>query len=259
MDVGLSLVAGIVPAVISGVLAFVVARHNFRSELDKLSFQLAHERAAEFASLRQRYINPLRYWAFRLARRLEEVDEKFASGSYDEVRGWFRNAKNHADRTSPMPDFAGWCYYVGIFAMTTLYYTCSYIKSARDIQFRLPFSELDQAYSAGLDQRLGRVSAALGGLEGIWDSTQEVVGERFTAGEAKLDNEELCRIMDSGDRFRIAPFVRLLDFYIDKLDRPKAAAIKGALDELIAYLDSERTPEAVTAARTRSARAASGL
>jgi hypothetical protein len=92
---------------------------------------------------------------------------------------------------------------VGIFSITTVYYTCSYIECARELRFQLPFSEIDPDYSERLDQHLDRVSAALGGREGIWDSTQEVLGEVFSRGDGKLNNEELCRILDSRDEFRV--------------------------------------------------------
>lgn len=57
----------------------------------------------------------------------------------------------------------------------------------RELRFQLPFSELDPDYSERLDQHLDRVSAALGGVEGIWDSTQEVLGEVFSRGDGKLN------------------------------------------------------------------------
>ena len=41
----------------------------------------------------------------------------------------------------------------------------------------------------------------------------------------------------------MAPFLRLLDVYIDKLDAAKVDRIRAELDGLVGFLRSERTPE----------------
>jgi len=243
LDIAVSLVASVVPAIISGFVTFFVARHNFGAEIEKIKIQFSHQKAGQIATLRQRYMNPLRYWASRMSNRLLEIEDKSRKSEYHMVQKWFKIIKDHADGNKRMNGFPVWCYYEGIFAMTTLYYTCSYIQCAREIRFRLPFSEFDPDYSEKLDEHLSRVSEALGGIGGIWDSSQEVVGERFTRGEAKMDNEELCRIIDSHDEFKIAPFIRLIDVYIESLDGNKAESIRAALDELIRFVNSEPTPE----------------
>jgi hypothetical protein len=237
MDVAFPLIAGIVPAVVSGLAAFFVADRRFKTELRQ-------QRAGSIATLRQRYVSPLRYWATRLDARLGEVRAKMGDDADDrQLRGWFKTIKDHAADDQSKPDFRNWCYYEGIFSITTVYYTCSYIQCARELRFQLPFSELDPDYSERLDDHLDRVSAALGGFEGIWDSTQEVLGEVFSGGDGKLNNEELCRILDSRDEFRVAPFLRLLDVYIVELDAAKVDRIRAALTGLVGFLSSERTPE----------------
>jgi hypothetical protein len=237
MDVAFTLMAGIVPAIVSGLAAFFVADRRFKGELRQ-------QRAGHIATLRQRYVSPLRYWASRLSVRLSEVQDKLGDPVEDrKLRRWFTTIKDHADGNLTRGDFQSWCYYEGIFAITTVYYTCSYIQCSREIRFQLPFSELDPDYSEGLDRHLAGVSAALGGVEGIWDSSQEVLGEVFSRGDGKLNNEELCRILDSRDPFRVAPFLRLLDVYIDQLDGDKIGRIRTELDGLVGFLTSERTPE----------------
>ncbi|MBZ5596161.1 MAG: hypothetical protein LAP39_28280 [Acidobacteriia bacterium] len=230
------IVAGIVPATISGVITYLLTRSNFRRELEKV-------RAGQISTLRKEHVSPLRYWASKLSRRLLEIEGKFEKSDYSWVQKCFKAIKDHADGSKRMNGFPVWCYYEGIFAMTTLYYTCSYIQCSREMRFRLPFSELDPDYSSHMDAHVETVSLALGGIEGIWDSSQEVLGERFTASGAKMDNDELCRIIDSQDEFKIAPFIRLLDFYIEKLDLSRARGIRLALDDLIRFLDSRRPPE----------------
>jgi hypothetical protein len=243
MNVTFTLLAGIVPAVVSGVIAFAVTTWRLRGELEQ-------QRAGSIATLRQRYVNPLRYWATRLSVRLGEIEAKFTNPAEHEkkpgeTRGWFKELKDHADGSQLRKDFRDWCYYEGIFAMTTIYYACSYIQVAREIRFQLPFSELDPEYSQRLDDHLARVTDALGGEKGIWDSSQEVLGEVFTLADRKLSNDELCRVLDSHDPFKVSPFYRMLDAFIepDMLNGPKIVKIRACLDELIDFLDSERTPE----------------
>lgn len=80
--------------------------------------------------------------------------------------------------------------------------------------------------------------------------------------DRKLSSDELCRVLDSRDPFKVAPFYRMLDAFIEPkmLDVPKIAAIRGRLDELIHFLASERTPEwgRRPRVRSRSARPAGG-
>ena len=138
--------------------------------------------------------------------------------------------------------------------MTTLYYTCSYIQVAREVRFQQPFSELDPEYSKRLDDHLSQVSDALGGEDGLWDSSQEVLGEVFTMADRKLSSDDLCRVLDSHDQFKVGPFYRMLDVFIDtkRLTIPKIVEIRARLDALITFLDSERTPEWGRPARRRA-------
>jgi hypothetical protein len=80
--------------------------------------------------------------------------------------------------------------------------------------------------------------------------------------DRKLSSDELCRVLDSHDPFKVAPFYRMLDAFIEPkmLDVAKSAAIRGRLDELIDFLASERTPEwgRRPRVRSRSARPAGG-
>lgn len=234
-----TLLIGILPAVLSGLIAFAAATWRLRGEIEQ-------QRAGDIATLRKRYVNPLRYWATRLSVRLSEIEAKFTDPDKEaEARLWFQQLKDHADGSSIRHDFRGWCYYEGIFAMTTLYYTCSYIQVAREVRFQLPFSELDPGYSKRLDDQLSRVSDALGGEDGLWDSSQEVLGEVFTMADRKLSSDDLCRILDSHDPFKVGPFYRMLDVFIDegRLTVPRIIEIRAQLDQLITFLTSERTPE----------------
>jgi len=88
------------------------------------------------------------------------------------------------------------------------------------------------------------VSGAFGwGVHAIWHPTQDVIGERFTKGEAKIEYEEMCRIMDSQDAFKYAPFFRPIDVFIRYFDASVAHEIRVALDELVTFINSRPTPE----------------
>jgi hypothetical protein len=109
-----TLLIGILPAVLSGLIAFAAATWRLRGEIEQ-------QRAGDIATLRQRYVNPLRYWATRLGVRLFEIEAKFSDPDEDaKVRLWFQKLKNHADGSGIRHDFRGWCYFKGIFAMTAL-------------------------------------------------------------------------------------------------------------------------------------------
>lgn len=240
----LSLMAGIVPAVISGFVTYFVAHLKFKEEIQKIQIQQAGQQAGQIATLRMRYINPLRFFASTLSKRLAEIEDKFKNSSYDQVQKWFKKIKDHADNSFRTKGFPVWCCYEGIFAMTTLYYTCSYFQCAREVRFRSPFSELAPDYAKKLDECLSKVSEAFAwSVEGIWQPSQDVIGERFTKGEAKTEYEEFCRIMDSHDEFKYAPFFRPIDVYIRLEDGNKAKNIRAALDELTTFINSRPTPE----------------
>jgi hypothetical protein len=248
--IGLPLMAGVVPAVVSGIWAVHLARRNFGAELHKIQLQLDHQQRGQMATLRQTFISPLRYWASKLSKRLQEIEAKFEQNEYGQVHGWFESLKNHTTGHARWNDFQAWCYYEGIFTITTLYYTCSYLQSAREIAFRSPFSELNPDYSEQLDAHLSKVAEALGGIEGIWDSTQEALGERFTRDHSKIDNKELCRILDSQDVFELAPFLRVIDVYLYYLNVDRVRAMRAALEDLTHFLNSRATPETMRDARS---------
>jgi hypothetical protein len=229
-------------AALSGGIAFRTARANARGELDKIQQQVDAQQAvlerAKIAELRQSYLTPLRYYAQALSQRLTELGAKFQSAENDTVRGWFRTVKEHVTRDRRREDYQAWCYYEGIFAVSTLYYTCSYFYCARSIRFNRPFGESRPAYSEALEARLVQVTGVFGGDGGIWDTAQEVIGERFARDNLAMTYAEMCSEHEAEEPFRRAPFFRPLDFYWRDLDIAKVREIKAALDELVSFLDS---------------------
>jgi hypothetical protein len=104
----------------------------------------------------------------------------------------------------------------------------------REIRYSLPFNEIDREYGTQLEQHLVKVSGAFAwGESGIWLPIQDVIGERFTRGEVKIGFEELCKLMDSQDKFKYAPFFRPIDVYINDLNYQRAENIHMALDERV--------------------------
>jgi hypothetical protein len=241
---------------ISGFVAYYTARANARAgltasrtnlvgEIKKIEEQIraqegVEERAA-IADLRQRYLTSLRYYADTLRRRFAELAVKFGSDRNSETRGWFEKVKHEVNREARTMNFITWCYYEGLFAVTTLYYTCSYFYSANEIRLRRPFGSRRPLYTELLEAHLARVTEAFAwddGKEGIWAPSQEVIGELFRLDGVKMTYAQLCNELANDDASRRAPYLRPLDFYWLHLDAANIAAIALALDELVAFLDS---------------------
>jgi hypothetical protein len=229
-------------AALSGGIAFRTARANARGELDKIQQQVDAQQAvlekAKITELRQSYLTPLRYYALALSRRLTELEEKLHSAESGTVRGWFKIVKDHVARDKRREDYQAWCYYEGIFSVSTLYYTCSYFYCARSIRFNRPFGESRPSYSEALEVRLAQVTEAFGGDSGIWDTSQEVIGERFARSNSPMTYAEMCSEHEAEESFRRAPFFRPLDFYWTDLDIAKLQEIRTTLDGLVNFLDS---------------------
>jgi hypothetical protein len=147
----------------------------------------------------------------------------------------------HVTRDKRLEHYEAWCYYEGIFAISTLYYTCSYFHCARSIRFYRPFGESRPIYSEALEAFLVHVTEAFAGRQGtgIWDTAQEVIGERFIKNNSSMTYAEMCSEHEAEESFRRAPFFRPLDFYWTELDIVKAQEIRNSLDELINFLDSQ--------------------
>jgi hypothetical protein len=235
-------------AVVSGFIAYYTARANSRvnleGELKKIKEQIAAQQAVEergaIANLRQRYLTPLGYYAQVLSGRFAELEAKLASDENLRVRKWFEEAKDHATRDRPKVGFVAWCYYEGLFSMTTLYYTCSYFHFAREVRFRRPLGERRPLYSERLAGLLGRVTAAFAwdAERGLWDASQEMIGERFAVDGTKMTYAAMCDELDAEATFRRAAFFRPLDFYGRSLDIERAGYIKAALDALVSFLNA---------------------
>jgi hypothetical protein len=217
-----------------------VSRANLEGELKKIQEQMDEQQVAlergRIADLRQRFLTPLRYYAGALARRLADLDTKLHSDEHQKVRDWFKLIKDHVTRDQLKHDYEAWCYYEGIFSVTTLYYTCSYFFCARELRFGRPFADSRALFSERLDGYLARVTEAFAGT-GMWDTSQEVIGERFTKNGSKLTYAEMCSEHEAAETFRRAPFFRPLDFYWQDLNVGKTLEIKASLDELVHFLD----------------------
>jgi hypothetical protein len=259
-DSGLALASGglfsLAVAGISGLVAFHTARANARAglaasranlvgEIQKIQEQIDAQEAAEaraaIAELHQRYLTSLRHYADTLRRRLAELGVKFGSDRNPETRGWFEKAKHEVNREARTTDFITWCYYEGLFAVTTLYYTCSYFHCAHEIRSRRPFAPSRPLYTELLEAHLARVTEAFvwdDGREGIWAPSQEVIGELFRLDGVKLTYAQMCNELAADEASRRAPYLRPLDFYWLHLTVANIAAIASSLDELVAFLDS---------------------
>ncbi|MFJ2582337.1 hypothetical protein [Kitasatospora aureofaciens] len=240
-------VSGLFSLAVAGVTYYTAratSRTHVEGELKKIKKQIEAQQAVEergaIANLRQCYLTPLRYYAHMLSQRLAELEAKFKSDENTRVRDWFKEVKDHATRDNRRHGFAAWANYEGVFSLSTLYYTCSYFRCAHEVRFRRPFVESRPSYCEELDTYLARVTDAFAwdALHGLWDVSQETIGERFTTNGAKMTYAEMCDVLDSENPFPRAAYFRPLDFYWKYLNAEKALDIKASLDELVEFLDS---------------------
>ena len=246
-------VFSIAVAVVSGLIANLNARAtaqaSLQSELGKIAGQIKAQEEArsrqQINDLRSRFLVPLRYFATVLSGRLAEVAYKLSSPQDEaELKRWFETIKNHVTADERIGEFDVWCYYEGIFSMTTLYYTFSYFHWANEIRLHRPFSGLRPEFGRDLEQMLTRVGESFvwaGDHEtvGIWGPSQEIIGELFTRDGSQLSYAGMCSEFSAVEGSRRAPYFRPVDFYWRDLRAERCAPIRAALDQLVAFLDHE--------------------
>jgi hypothetical protein len=244
-----SIVVAVVSGLIANLNARATARAGLNSELGKIAGQI---KAQEEARIRQqlddqrsRFLIPLRYFANLLSRRLVEIERRFSSPSDEaELRSWFETVKNHLTADRRLDDFDTWCYYTGIFSMTTLYYTFSYFHWANEVRLRRPFGGLRPEFGRNLEQMLTRVSESFAwnndlGPVGIWIPSQEIIGELFRRNELQLSYAEMCSEFSAPEASRRAPFLVPVDVYWQDLTVDQCASIRSVIDQLVAFIDDE--------------------
>jgi hypothetical protein len=253
-------------ATVSGLLAYKASLNRFREEMQA-------QEEAKIVELSGKYLTPLGYWGEALSRRLGEIEDKFRrQDEIDEdkesrsarvfgrtsmtrkqqTKAWFEQIRlqvnpereRREDLILSEPDFQSWCYYEGIFAVSTLYYTCSYFYCARELRFFRPFGEVRPRYSQELDARLNRVTKAFhwSADDGIYPESQEVIGERFRRDGTKMTYAEMCNEHTAKELYRRAVFFRTLDVFCDQLDEKSLPHIKEALDGLLRLLSIPDVP-----------------
>ena len=228
---------------ITGTIALLVARSSQAGELKKIEKQASVQQTAlereKITEMRRRYLTPLRYYAHALSFRLGELEVKFKSSAIEEARKEFEIAKNHVERKKKIDDYERRFYYEGIFAESTLYYTCSYFYYAREVRFNRPFDENRNVYAEKLGEFLEGVTGAFWRNEerGLWDTSQEMIGERFGKGGSAMAFAEMLQEHQADETFRRAVFLRPLDFYWWVLDAGWTDQIKTSLDKLVEFLD----------------------
>jgi hypothetical protein len=232
-------------AAVSGLLAFYTARANLNGEIQKVREQVDAQRSAqeqaEIATLRQDYLAPLRYYATALSSRFAELEAKLRSAEAERVRGWFKILKDQVARDQLRADFTMWCYYEGLFAATTIYYTCSYFQVANDIRSARPFAVSRAGYSQHLEELLDATADRFvwnDGETGIWRPSQEVIGELFRRDDRKMTYAQMCAEFVADGASRRAPFLRALDFYWSDLGADNTQGVREALDRLVRFLDT---------------------
>lgn len=241
-NTALALVGGLfslLVAAVSGGVAYTTARANLKGEIAKIKTEEDASERAKIVELSERYLTPLRYYGEALSRRLDQVESKLQlEDETQEMRRWFKTIKDQVTRDRTREDYLAWCYYEGMFAGATLYYTCSYFYCAREVAFRRPFGQSRPYYSKALDDCLATVTKAWT-EGGVWHASQEVIGERFIRNGAKMTYAEMCDELTTGELYRRAPFFRPVDVYWRELELRHVPRIRSALDELVNFLHRE--------------------
>jgi hypothetical protein len=111
----------LIVACISGVVALGSVGLSGWTQLHVTKREGQSKERADIAELDQRYLVPLRYYAQALSHRLEEIQEKLRVPEQEkEMREWFKHIKDHVTHDLKDPLYRAWCYYVGIFSVSTL-------------------------------------------------------------------------------------------------------------------------------------------
>jgi hypothetical protein len=244
-----SIVVAVVSGLIANLNARAIARASLNSELGKIAGQIEAQEEArsrqQIDDQRTQFLIPLRYFANLLSNRLVAIERRLASpGDEAELRGWFETIKKHVTADRRLDDFDAWCYYTGIFSITTLYYTFSYFHWANEVRLRRPFGGLRPDFGRELEQMLARVSESFAwendlGPVGIWIPSQEIIGELFRRNGSQLSYAEMCSEFSAPDAARRAPFFVPVDVYWQDLNVARCALIRSAIDQLVAFIDNE--------------------
>jgi hypothetical protein len=236
--------ASVFAALISGVVTYLLARSKLREEIAKIEHQMQHQRRLMVADLRHQYITPLRHSASTLISRLQQIEEKQRHNAYGEVSTWFREVKDHADGNFRKAEFRIWSFYVGNFAMTTLYYMCMYFRCAREVMSKSPFRELDRSYAEELESKLIQIGRSFDwGQDGFWRPMQDIRGDRFRGSPERTRFEDLCEMIDSKEPLVYGPFILPLDVFIRGFDAKQTVRIRKALEDLVDFIDVRPNPE----------------
>jgi hypothetical protein len=212
--------------------SFELKTKEIQSQID-ISYQA--DRKKEESRLRLKYSNPLRVSAEDFGKRLSRIVRKIENPrEKDELKKWFSHIK---DARRNKQEFTIWCNDTGHFAMTTIYLTVVYFAYATKIRIELPFREVNPDYQKSLIECIECVRDSLGGYYGIWQETQDSVGESILrSSEGVVGYREFCsRIMDDSEYPWLS---RLVEYYryIDTKGKEITQVI-DSLEHLYRFLD----------------------
>ncbi|MBE8990362.1 hypothetical protein [Nostoc sp. LEGE 12450] len=221
--------------------AFSLKVKEIQSQIDS---QRAAEKQNQEANLRLRYVNPLRSTTNDLIEKISAIEGRINTPYEQEVKNWFRYIKGFCDSNKDNESkkkFFTWCHYEGLFSMSTLHKSAVFFAYADQIFQKSPFSELDRAYAESLEKQLREVRGAFGGVNGIYENSQDVIGNFVTKGDMVTDYREFCRDF-AFDDLGTAAFLRITDFFHrdDLLTKTKLSQVRIALNHLqqfLSYMD----------------------
>ncbi|HKQ54160.1 MAG TPA: hypothetical protein VJT74_17415 [Pyrinomonadaceae bacterium] len=230
----LGCLSGMVAAYFAVKLEFKKLEKVFDLKVKELQKQVDIQQEAEIkreaSRLRLKYVNPLRVSAQDLRLRLSAIAGKIENQrDCEEMEGWFNHVKSGRNNKD---EFALWCNGVGHFAMTTLHLTAVYLARAAKLRVEAPFREVNADYHQQMLECLENVRQQLGGRYGLWQESQDSIGERVIKdGDGVISYKEFCSKL--ADDAEYPWFSRLVDFYRDiHLKRTDITQVADALQRL---------------------------
>lgn len=230
----LGCLSGMVAAYFAVKLEFKKLEKVFDLKIKEIQKQVDIQQEAEIkkeaSRLRLKYVNPLRVSSQDLRFRLSAIASKLENPQErEEMKAWFNHVKSGRNNKH---DFALWCNGVGHFAMTTLHLTAIYLARAAKIRVESPFHEINADYHKKLIDCIEKVRKELGGRYGLWQESQDSIGERVIKdGDSVISYKEFCsKVTDDAE---YPWFSRLVDFYKDiHMKRTDITQVVNALQSL---------------------------
>lgn len=220
-----------------GGLAVGVASSQFKSYLDSRTAQVR-----EWQRVRSTFLNPLlaaarqtREWIKVVLTKIPQPGQP-ARPETHELLGWFQRVKDIAENKQDRAGFFAHSNGELYFAVSTLYVTAVYFAAAQRFRKGQPYVDLGTFTDRRLLWCIDQVRDEFSGVDGLWDTLQESIGDKVTRPDGTVVTYEAFCSMIVDDKNSVW-LLRLYDFYREiggKFDQ--LTAIDQKLKALEAYV-----------------------